>query len=57
MALYTLVIGSKNYSSWSMRAWIGLRHAGIEFDEITTVQIDTPYCRTYSRYLDPADPD
>lgn len=34
MALYTLVIGSKNYSSWSMRAWIGLRHAGIEFDEI-----------------------
>lgn len=34
MALYTLVIGSKNYSSWSMRAWLGLRHAGIEFDEI-----------------------
>ena len=34
MALYTLVIGSKNYSSWSMRAWIGLRHAGVEFDEV-----------------------
>lgn len=34
MALYTLVLGSKNYSSWSMRAWIGLRHAGADFDEI-----------------------
>jgi len=31
--------------------------SGIEFEEITTVQIDSPYCRIYSRYLDPADPD
>jgi len=29
----TLVIGSKNYSSWSLRAWIFLKHLGIEFDE------------------------
>jgi glutathione S-transferase len=28
-----LVIGNKNYSSWSMRPWIGLRGAGIPFDE------------------------
>lgn len=28
-----LVIGNKNYSSWSMRPWIGLRAAGIPFDE------------------------
>jgi glutathione S-transferase len=29
----TLVIGNKNYSSWSMRPWIALRGAGIEFRE------------------------
>lgn len=29
----TLVIGSKNYSSWSLRAWIFLKHLGIDFDE------------------------
>ena len=30
----TLVIGNKNYSSWSLRPWLAARHAGIEFDEI-----------------------
>jgi glutathione S-transferase len=29
-----LVIGNKNYSSWSMRAWLLLRAAGIAFEEI-----------------------
>jgi glutathione S-transferase len=29
-----LVIGNKNYSSWSMRAWIALRANGIAFEEI-----------------------
>ncbi len=34
MAL-TLIIGNKNYSSWSFRLWIAMRHAGIEFtDEV-----------------------
>ena len=28
-----LYIGNKNYSSWSMRAWVLLRQAGIPFDE------------------------
>jgi glutathione S-transferase len=28
-----LIIGNKNYSSWSMRPWIGLKAAGISFDE------------------------
>jgi glutathione S-transferase len=28
-----LVIGNKNYSSWSFRPWIGLKAAGIAFDE------------------------
>jgi glutathione S-transferase len=29
-----LVIGNKNYSSWSMRPWVALRAAGIPFEEI-----------------------
>lgn len=33
MAL-TLVIGNKNYSSWSMRPWIALKACGISFNEI-----------------------
>jgi glutathione S-transferase len=29
-----LVIGNKNYSSWSMRPWVLMRHHGIAFEEI-----------------------
>lgn len=32
MAL-TLILGNKNYSSWSLRPWIAMRNAGIAFDE------------------------
>ena len=28
-----LIIGNKNYSSWSLRGWLLLRETGIEFDE------------------------
>jgi glutathione S-transferase len=31
---FTLIIGNKNYSSWSLRAWVWMKHLGIEFDEI-----------------------
>jgi len=34
MAGYTLVIGNKNYSSWSLRPWLLMRHAGIAFNEV-----------------------
>ncbi len=34
MTPLTLVIGNKNYSSWSLRAWLFLKHAGVEFQEI-----------------------
>ena len=30
----TLVIGNKNYSSWSLRPWLVLRQAGIPFEEV-----------------------
>lgn len=29
-----LVLGNRNYSSWSMRPWLLLRQAGIAFDEV-----------------------
>jgi glutathione S-transferase len=31
---YQLAIGDKNTSSWSLRPWLALRHAGIPFEEI-----------------------
>lgn len=30
----TLLIANKNYSSWSMRPWLVLKHFGIAFDEL-----------------------
>ena len=30
---YTLIMGSKNTSSWSLRAWLVLRRCGLTFDE------------------------
>ncbi|WP_413205927.1 glutathione S-transferase family protein [Rhodospirillum sp. A1_3_36] len=33
MASLTLVIGNRNYSSWSMRPWFALKAAGITFEE------------------------
>ncbi len=33
MSELTLVIGNKNYSSWSLRPWLAMRHAGIPFHE------------------------
>ncbi len=32
--MYKLVIGNKNYSSWSLRAWLYLRQSAIAFEEI-----------------------
>jgi glutathione S-transferase len=37
----TLIIGSKNSSSWSLRPWLLLRQAGVDFDEIV-LPLDTP---------------
>lgn len=36
-----LYIGNRNYSSWSLRAWLCLRWAGIPFDE-TLIELDQP---------------
>lgn len=37
----TLIIGNKNYSSWSLRAWLLLREAGIDFEE-HRIALDEP---------------
>jgi glutathione S-transferase len=34
MPSLVLVIGNKAYSSWSMRPWLLMRHAGIAFNEV-----------------------
>ena len=44
MAPPVLVIGNKNYSSWSLRPWLLLRHAGVEFEE-RRLLLDTPEFR------------
>jgi glutathione S-transferase len=41
MSLPVLVIGTKNLSSWSLRAWLALKHLGIELEEIE-LPLDTP---------------
>ncbi len=33
MSPLTLVVGNKNYSSWSLRPWLALRMAGLDFAE------------------------
>jgi glutathione S-transferase len=35
----TLIIGNKNYSSWSFRPWIAMKAAGIPFEE-TVISLD-----------------
>lgn len=32
--MLTLVIGNKNYSSWSLRPWLAMKMAGLAFDEV-----------------------
>ncbi|MEE9384633.1 MAG: glutathione S-transferase family protein [Nannocystaceae bacterium] len=40
-APFTLVIGNRNYSSWSLRGWLMLRQTGVDFEEIQ-LPLDTP---------------
>ena len=44
MAITTLTISSKNYSSWSLRGWLLTRLAGLPFEE-TIVPPDDPDAR------------
>jgi glutathione S-transferase len=44
MTTLALVVGNKNYSSWSLRPWLALRQAGIPFEEVVV-----PLYRSESR--------
>jgi glutathione S-transferase len=41
-----LIIGNKNYSSWSLRPWIAMKVAGIPFDERVISLNDPQFKRT-----------
>jgi glutathione S-transferase len=47
---FTLVLGQKNYSSWSMRAWLLLKMLGVAFEEVT-VPLFRPESREVVRAL------
>lgn len=48
-----LVIGNKNYSSWSFRAWLYLKESGIAFEEIR-VALYTPQWERDIQRLSPS---
>jgi glutathione S-transferase len=48
-----LVIGNKNYSSWSLRPWLAMKQAGIEFREIR-ILLDLPTTHQQIRHYSPS---
>ncbi|OLP20378.1 glutathione S-transferase [Leptolyngbya sp. 'hensonii'] len=50
---FTLIIGNKNYSSWSLRPWLVMQHFGIEFKEIR-IPLNTPQSRQQISQYSPA---
>lgn len=48
-----LIIGNKNYSSWSLRPWLALKALGIAFEEIL-VPLDAPDFKARVREHSPA---
>ncbi len=45
-----LVIGNKNYSSWSLRPWLLLRHFGVPFQELRLPLDTDEYARRIGDY-------
>lgn len=41
MPALKLVIGNRNYSSWSLRAWLAAKHSGLAFEEVF-IPLDQP---------------
>ncbi len=41
MSELQLVVGSRNYSSWSLRPWLLMKHLGLDFIELQ-FELDTP---------------
>lgn len=51
--MYTLIIGNKNLSSWSLRPWLALKLAGQRFEEIQ-IRLDKPETRATTKDYSPA---
>ncbi len=45
-----LIIGSKNYSSWSLRPWLLLKHFELPFEEIKVALFTEGYQQELARY-------
>ncbi len=41
MSHLKIIIGNKNYSSWSLRGWLSAHHTGLAIDEVC-LKLDTP---------------
>ena len=53
MAEFTIYIGNKNYSSWSLRPWLALRHTGAAFEEVM-ITLDQPDSKANLRRRSPS---
>jgi len=53
MAQLRLIIGNKNYSSWSLRPWLLLRHLDLAFEE-QQILLDQPDSQAKLRAANPA---
>ncbi len=53
MAPLVLYVGSKNLSSWSLRAYLALAHVGVAFEELT-IPLDTPETEARIRGVSPS---
>ena len=52
-----LIIGNKNYSSWSLRGWLAAKQSGLSFEEITVTHDGDNGDRDRNSVLDDEDGD
>jgi len=52
-ARYTLTIGSKNTSSWSLRPWLAMKMANLPFEEVL-IRLRTPETKAQIQPLSPS---
>jgi glutathione S-transferase len=49
-----LIIGNKNYSSWSLRGWLAAKQSGFAFEEITVPMFGEEWSRAQDEGLQPS---
>jgi len=54
MTDFKLIIGNKNYSSWSLRGWLAAKQSGITFDETVINLGDLDYKQQLRQHSDAA---